>query len=94
MWLITSLVGALLFTAIYFLNKEKGEKWKIHWLALMFFGTFIMVLVDHALGYEGGDFLEVETDGMITNGILLGIVMSIPVFVVWGIGVLISRRNK
>lgn len=93
MWLITTLIGTILFTAIYFLNKQKANELKIHWLALMFFGAFIMILVDHVLGYEGGEFLEIETDGIITSGILLGIVMTIPVFVVWAIGVLSSKRK-
>ena len=42
-----------------------------------------MVLVDHILGYEGGAFVEMETDGLISNGIVLGIVMLIPIFVIW-----------
>jgi hypothetical protein len=42
-----------------------------------------MILLDHILGYEGGPFLELETDGLVTNGIILGILMMIPVIAVW-----------
>jgi hypothetical protein len=52
-----------------------------------------MILVDHLLGYEGGSFVEMETGGFITNGIVLGIVMLIPVFIIW-ITVLIIKKPK
>jgi hypothetical protein len=59
----------------------------------MLWGTSIMILVDHILGYEGGEFIELETNGLITNGTLLGIVMLIPIFVLWEI-ILITSKQK
>ena len=80
MWLITTLVAALTATLLRFLLKNK---YKLGFLSLMLWGATIMILVDHLLGYEGGKFLEIETDGMIKNGTLLGIMMLIPVFFIW-----------
>ncbi|MBN1860759.1 MAG: hypothetical protein JW840_04775 [Candidatus Thermoplasmatota archaeon] len=52
-----------------------------------------MILVDHIVGYEGGSFVEMETEGLINNGILLGILMVIPVFLIW-ILILIKQKPK
>ena len=52
-----------------------------------------MIFIDHVLGYEGGEFLEMETSGLITNGVVLGIAMLIPVFTIWEAMVLISKRK-
>jgi hypothetical protein len=60
----------------------------------MLWGATIMILVDHLLGYEGGKFLEIETDGMIKNGILLGIMMLTPVFFIWFIALFISKLQR
>lgn len=49
----------------------------------MLWGATTMILVDHLLGYGGGKFLEFETDGLIKNGTLLGVLMLIPVFIIW-----------
>ena len=46
----------------------------------MLWGAFIMILVDHILGYEGGAFIEIETDGLIKSGFVLGLAMLVPVF--------------
>ncbi len=59
----------------------------------MLWGATIMMLVDQLLGYEGGEFLELKTDGMIKSGILLGIVMLFPIFFIWFIALLISKIN-
>jgi hypothetical protein len=60
----------------------------------MLWGAAAMILVDHILGYEGGIFLEKTTDGMIKNSTMLGITMLIPVFVIWGISLLISNLKR
>lgn len=49
----------------------------------MLWGATVMILIDHLLGYKGGKFLELETDGLIKNGVLLGVLMFIPVFIIW-----------
>jgi ABC-type transport system involved in multi-copper enzyme maturation permease subunit len=88
MWLITSLVAAIVATIFYLIYRKR---YRFDLLCLMFWGATIMILVDHVLGYEGGAFFEMETDGMISNGILLGMVMTIPVFIIWGSILLFER---
>ena len=56
-------------------------------------GTSIMIFVDHLIGYEGREFINLETQGLITNGTLLGIVMLIPIFVVWEILLITSKPS-
>lgn len=60
----------------------------------MLWGTSIMVLIDHILGYKGGDFIEYETEGLITNGALLGCAMLVPIFVIWLVIVTISKQKQ
>lgn len=88
MWLVTTMIAAMIVTAAwYFVKKD----YKLNILSLMLWGTTIMILVDHVLGYEGGAFLELETEGLITNAILLGILMLIPVFILWVILLIINK---
>ena len=88
MWLITSIVAALAVTALWIFAKKK---YKLGFLSLMLWGLSIMILIDHILGYEGGAFLEMETDGLITNGVVLGITMLIPLFVIWEISLIHAK---
>ena len=90
MWLVTTLIAAIAVTAIWYV---KPKIYKLDVLSLMLWGTSIMILVDHILGYAGGEFIELETEGMITNGTLLGIVMLIPIFALWEI-LLITSKPK
>lgn len=90
MWLVTTLVAAIAVTAIWYV---KPKIYKLDILSLMLWGTSIMILVDHILGFEGGAFIEMETDGLITNGTLLGIVMLIPIFILWEV-LLITSKPK
>lgn len=53
-----------------------------------------MILIDHLIGYEGGEFLVSKTDGIIKNGTLLGILMLIPVFLVWFVTLLITKIKR
>lgn len=93
MWLVVIFIFALIATlANFFLPK----KFKLGFLSLMLWGATVMVFVDHILGYEGGEFLEKTTDGIIKNGFLLGLVMLVPIFIVWIISLktntLVERR--
>lgn len=88
MWLITTLIAAIVVTALWFFTKEK---YKLGFLSLMLWGATIMILVDHVLGYEGGNFLEFETEGLITNSVMLGIAMLVPILAVWAISVQIDK---
>jgi len=90
MWLITTLVAAISVTAVWFVAPKK---YKLGFLSMMLWGASIMILIDHILGYEGGEFIEMTTEGMITNGSILGIAMLIPIFVIWEIYVIISLRK-
>jgi len=91
MWLVTtSIAAAGVTTAKFVLPKNL----KLGFLALMLWGAAVMILVDHILGYEGGAFIEKTTDGLIGNSTMLGIVMLIPVFVIWGVSLLISNLKR
>ena len=91
MWLVTTVIAAIAVTAIWYI---KPKIYKLDLLSLMLWGTSIMILVDHVLGYEGGEFLEAQTEGLITNGILLGIAMIIPILIIWEIILIISRPKE
>ena len=90
MWLITTLVAAIAATAAGF---AVPKKYKMGFLCLMLWGASVMILVDHILGYEGGEFIEMTTEGVITNGTMLGIAMLIPIFMIWEIYVIISLKG-
>jgi len=91
MWLVTTVIAAIMVTAIWYI---KPKIYKLDLLSLMLWGTSIMILVDHVLGYDGGEFLEVQTDGLITNGILLGFVMIIPILIIWEIILIMSHQKE
>ena len=90
MWLIVSFVAAIVVTAIW---AYAPKKYKLDSLCLMLWGLSLMILVDHVMGYEGGEFLQMETDGLIKNGTVLGIAMLIPVFIVWEIQLLLAKQK-
>ena len=90
MWLITTLIAAIVVTAAWYIAPRK---YKLNFLSLMLWGSSLMIFVDHIIGYEGGAFLELETEGLITNGTLLGIAMLIPILIFWEI-VLITTTPK
>jgi len=89
MWLATTSIAAAGATLA---NFALPKKYKLGFLALMLWGSAAMILVDHILGYEGGSFFEKTTDGMIKNSAMLGFAMLVPVFIIWGISLLIPRR--
>jgi hypothetical protein len=88
MWLITTFMAALSVTTVGFFAPKR---YKLGLLSMMLWGASIMIFVDHVLGYMGGEFLEMQTEGLIIDGVVLGIVMLIPVFTIWGIMVLVSK---
>lgn len=91
MWLVTTSIAAAGATLA---KVALPKNHKLDFLALMLWGAAVMVLIDHILGYEGGKFLEKTTDGMIQNSAMLGIAMLVPVFVTWGISLLISNLKR
>jgi hypothetical protein len=90
MWLLTTLFAAIGTTALWLVAPKK---YRFGTLSLMLWGAGTMILVDHVLGYEGGPFFEAQTDGLIANGAVLGIVMIVPLFAVWGLLVAMANRN-
>jgi hypothetical protein len=88
MWLITSFIAAIAVTAAWIFAPKK---YQLGFLGLMLWGLSIMVLVDHILGYQGGPFIEMETNGLITNGTVLGITMLLPIFIIWEISLVHSK---
>jgi len=84
MWLVTTLIALVAVAAVYWRAKDL-RKYRLDLLALMLGGTFVMVLVDHVIGFmeEGGEFIVTETDGLIPNATMLGVAMFIPIFVLW-----------
>jgi hypothetical protein len=86
MWLVITFIAALAATLALLRLKGAGKKYKLDMLALMLWGTFIMVLVDHSIAFlQGGPFIEATTDGLITNSSLLGGIMVAVVLIVWAI---------
>jgi hypothetical protein len=90
MWLITTFILALASSVAALVLKNKLKLWN---LSFMFWGAFIMILVDFVLGYEGGPFIEFEVEGLISNATVLGILMTIPVLVVWGVSNLLGKQK-
>ena len=88
MWLITSFIAAIAVTAVWIFAQKK---YQLGFLGLMLWGLAIMVLIDHIMGYQGGPFIEMETNGLITNGTVLGITMLIPIFMIWEISLIRSK---
>lgn len=91
MWLATTSIAATGATVGKFVLPRD---YKLGFLALMLWGAATMILIDHILGYEGGAFLEKTTDGMIKNGAMLGVAMLAPVFITWGVSLLISTSKR
>lgn len=91
MWLVTTMIAGLVATVAWFLV---SNKYNLRFLSAMLWGASLMILVDHVLGYEGGAFVEMETDGLITNGVLLGIAMLVPILMIWGISVIIAKKGN
>ena len=90
MWLITTLIAAIGVTAIWLVAPKK---FKLTFLSLMLWGASVMILTDHIIGYEGGEFIHMTTEGMITSETVLGIAMLIPIFIIWEISVIFSMKR-
>lgn len=91
MWLVTTSIAAAGATLGKFVIPRD---YKLGFLALMLWGAAVMILIDHVLGYDGGAFLQKATDGMIKNGAMLGIAMLVPVFVTWGVSLLVANLKR
>jgi len=88
MWLLVILVATITVSLLYVVLKEQRKSLKLGFLALMLWGTFLMVLVDHTMAFlSGKPFLQVTTTGLIRSGTLLGVAMITPIFAIWIVAV-------
>lgn len=90
MWLIILAFAASIATAIWYTQAE-NDKYLLKFLSLIFWGTTIMVLVDHVVPFimeGGGEFFEVSTEAMVLSGVML-----IVGFAVWE-GALLLKDPK
>ncbi len=91
-WLITTAIAAVVATGAGVVARWR---YRLDLLSLMLWGAVVMILVDKVYGYwTEGSFIEVKTDGLITNGALLGLLMLMPVVVVWLVALISSRQGK
>ncbi len=94
MWLIVTFIAAIAATAMYLESERLGKLYKLDFLALMLWGTFIMVLVDHLIAFmEEGTFIELTTDGLIESSAVLGLAMIVPILIIWMIAVFFSLKK-
>jgi|GEM_PF-217213 hypothetical protein len=95
LWLVVSWLAAIAVTIAYIALKN-SKAYHLDWLCLMLWGLAIMTLVDRSIGFvvEGGEFIEVTTEGYVQNGTLLGVMMLMPIFFAWGAMVVIFKAKR
>ena len=78
MWLIIFAFAATIATAIWYTQAE-NDKYLLKYLSLIFWGTTIMVLVDHVVPFmmEGGEFFEVSTEATVLSGLMLVVGLAV-----------------
>ena len=71
MWLIAITFLAVISTILWYFNKNSSH-YKLDTLALISWGTSIMVFADHLMSYiEEGEFFDFSTNAMLLTAILL-----------------------
>lgn len=79
MWLIVLAFAATIATAIWYTQAE-NDKYLLKYLSLIFWGTTIMVLVDHVVPFimeGGGEFFEVSTEATVLSGIMVVVGLAV-----------------
>lgn len=89
MWLTTTFIAAIIASFLYL---KFPQYLRFDLLSLMLWGATLMILVDHILGYEGGSFFETSTDGLVNNAFILGLLMLIPVILIWIVSLRINYK--
>ncbi|PCN50592.1 hypothetical protein B6U99_03685 [Candidatus Geothermarchaeota archaeon ex4572_27] len=86
MWLIILSFAAVVTTALWYSTAE-DDKYMLRFLSAVLWGSAIMVLVDHVMGYlmEGGEFIEISAEATV-----LGFTLLIAALVVWEIALLLK----
>jgi hypothetical protein len=90
MWLLLTALAALIATALWYVTAP-GDKYKLGFLSLIYWGATLMWLVDHVMAYvqDGGRFLETDADGT-----ALGLaVLALGLFV-WLVRLLVSDPKR
>lgn len=88
MWFLTTGTAAVIATICWRLFKGK---YRLGLLSLMLWGASVMIVVDLIIGYQGGEFFERTTEGMVRSGTMLGLLMLLPVFFIWGLVLVITK---
>lgn len=91
MWLATTFITAIIATI---LSRKFPHYLRFDLLSLMLWGATMMILVDHIIGYEGGSFFETSTDGLVGNATTLGLMMLIPVALIWFIAIVANLKKN
>jgi hypothetical protein len=91
LWLLVSLAAAIVSTLSYF---AMDKRHRLGTLSAMFWGLTLMVLIDHVIGYDGGAFFQMDTPGMVGDGVVLGLLMLLPVVAIWASLLAIDRIFK
>ncbi len=82
MWLIASFIAAVIATILWYASDE--NRYRLDVLALIFWGTAVMVFVDHLMGFfTEGEFFDMSADALV-----LGIVMVFFGVFIWEIWLL------
>ncbi len=91
-WLSTTAIAAVMATVA---GVIKRWRYRLDVLSLMLWGATVMILVDKLFGYfTEGTFIEATTEGLVKNGAMLGLLMLLPVVLVWLSLLFFSRRRK
>lgn len=94
MWFFVSLAAAIAASAAFLLLKKDRGRFKLGFLSLMLWGVTLMVFVDHFIAFsEGEPFVAAETDGLVGSSVFLGILMLVPVFLVWAVAAFAGSRG-
>ena len=86
MWLLVFLISALFVSLLHF-SLPSLRRLRLDFFALMLWGTLAMILVDRSLAFlaEGGELIEVTTDGLVESGLVLGLLMLVPLALAWSL---------
>jgi hypothetical protein len=79
MWLIILAFAATIATAIWYTQAE-NDKYLLKFLSLIFWGTTIMVLVDHVVPFimgGGGEFFDVSIEATVLSGIMVVVGLAV-----------------
>jgi hypothetical protein len=90
MWLLITALAAIIATALWYAGAP-GNKYKLGFLSLLYWGATIMWLVDHVVAYvqDGGRFFEVSADAT-----ALGLSVVLLGLFVWLVVLLVSDPKR